>query len=364
MTPLADTASPELAPSPASGRLGAIRIWLFAVAGFVLAMVIVGGATRLTGSGLSITEWQPILGTVPPLGEQAWQDAFEKYRHIPQYELVNPGMTLEQFKGIYWWEWAHRLLGRLTGFVFLIPFVYFLWRRAIPRPFILPVAALFLLGGAQGALGWFMVKSGLSDRVEVSQYRLAAHLALATAIAAWAFWLALTIRKDAGEEGKPGASAPAGAAEAGAFILAGLVYVQIVAGALVAGLRAGHASNTWPLMNGEIVPPGLDVYSPWYMNLFENQLAVQFTHRILAYCIALYAAAFALAIWRRPRLRLPAAAIGIAILAQIALGVATVVYEVPLVLALAHQANAMIVLALALWAVRRMALGDARGGWE
>ncbi len=334
-----------------------MKIWLFAVAAFVFAMVIVGGATRLTGSGLSITEWQPILGAIPPLNEAAWQEAFEKYRHIPQYELVNKGIGLEGFKAIYWWEWSHRLLGRLTGFVFLLPFVYFLVRRAIPKPFILNVAALFVLGGAQGALGWFMVMSGLSDRVSVSQYRLAAHLALATAIAAYAFWLALTIRDERPEAEAASTASPS--AKLAALTLASLVYVQIIAGAFVAGLKAGYASNTWPLMNGEIIPPGMDYYSPLYMNLFENPLTAQFVHRLLAYFIAIYAGVFALAIWRWPALRLPSAAMGAAILVQIALGVATVVWEVPFRFALAHQANAMILLALALWTARRASVPAA-----
>lgn len=329
--------------------LPAVRIWLFAVAACVLAMVVVGGATRLTGSGLSITEWQPILGAIPPLNEAAWQEAFEKYRHIPQYELVNKGITLEGFKAIYWWEWSHRLLGRLTGFVFLLPFVYFLARRAIPKPFILKTGALFVLGGAQGALGWFMVMSGLSERVSVSQYRLAAHLALATVIAAYAFWLALTICHEPQESGTSSA-ANAPAAKVLARILAGLVYVQLIAGAFVAGLKAGYASDTWPLMNGEIVPPGM------VLNVFEDPLTAQFVHRLIAYFIAIYAGLFAFFIWRFPSLRLPAMAIGGAVLAQIALGVATVVWGVPLEVALAHQANAMILLALSLWCVRRASI--------
>ncbi len=353
MTSLAGTASQLSRNSALTPRLPAVKIWLLAVAGFVLAMVVVGGATRLTGSGLSITEWQPILGAIPPLNEAAWQEALEKYRHIPQYELVNKGIGLEGFKAIYWWEWSHRLLGRLTGFVFLLPFVYFLVRRAIPKPFILKVAALFVLGGAQGALGWFMVMSGLTDpsRVAVSQYRLAAHLALATAIAAYAFWLALTIRDEQPEEEAASTASPS--AKLSALILAGFVYVQIIAGAFVAGLHAGQASNTWPLMNGEIVPPGLDYYSPLYMNLFENPLTAQFAHRLLAYFIAVYAGVFALAVWRRPALRFPATAMGVATLVQIAVGVATVVWDVPFWFALAHQANAMILLALALWTIHR-----------
>ena len=209
MTSLADTASAGLGRNSAQAPLlPAVRIWLVIIATFVLAMVVVGGATRLTGSGLSITEWKPIVGALPPMSEAAWQDAFEKYKQIPQYDIVNKGMSLEGFKAIFYWEWGHRLLGRLVGFVFLLPFGFFLWRGAIPKPFISKVFALFLLGGAQGALGWFMVSSGLvgSDRIAVSQYRLAAHLALATVIAAYAFWLALTIR----EEGQDRKAAPAG----------------------------------------------------------------------------------------------------------------------------------------------------------
>ncbi len=347
-------------PSP---RLRAVRIWLFAIAGLVFAMVIVGGATRLTGSGLSITEWQPILGVVPPTSEAAWQEAFEKYRHIPEYSQINPGMTLQGFKAIYWWEWTHRLLGRLIGVVFFIPFAVFLLRGSIPRRFIPGVAALFVLGGAQGALGWFMVKSGLADRVDVSQYRLAAHLALAAAIAGYAFWLALSIgRSTLTEKRRPvlNASLPA---KLGTGVLAGLVYLQIIAGAFVAGLKAGHASNTWPLMNGEIIPPGLDVFSPWYVNFFENPLTAQFAHRALAYAIAIFAAGFGVLIWKTRRaqaLRIPMLAITAAVFVQIALGVATIVYGVPLAIALAHQANAILIFALALWALHRAA---APGGF-
>ncbi len=357
MTLLADAGAADLAAHRmAANSDTAVRIWLFALAGFVFAMVVAGGATRLTGSGLSITEWQPILGTIPPLSAAAWLDAFVKYRHIPQFQPVNPDMSLEGFKAIYWWEWTHRLLGRLTGIVFLLPFLYFLGRRAIPKTIISRVIALFILGSAQGTLGWFMVKSGLSDRVDVSQYRLAAHLALATAIAGYAFWLGLSTGaappKTAGAKASPHARAP----RWGAIALAAAVYLQIVAGAFVAGLKGGLASNTWPLMNGEIFPAGLDAYTPWFCNLFENPLTAQFVHRALAYFVAILIAAFGVAVWNRHRLRLPIAAAGAAVLAQIALGVATILYGVPLAIALAHQANAMLVFALSLWTVRRAAL--------
>ena len=365
MTSLANSAETGLAQNISlSSRLKPVRVWLFGVAALVFAMVVVGGATRLTGSGLSITEWQPILGIVPPISETAWQQAFEKYRHIPEYSLINPGMTLEGFKAIYWWEWTHRLLGRLIGVVFFVPFVVFLVRGSIPRAFIPRIAALFVLGGAQGALGWFMVKSGLADRVDVSQYRLAAHLALAIAIAGYAFWLALSIKDPAQTARRRAAPETLPLVKLGLGLLAGLVYLQIIAGAFVAGLKAGHASNTWPLMNGEIIPPGLGAFSPWYVNLFENPLTAQFAHRALAYAIAIFVAGFAAFLWNGKQaqaLRLPLLATMAAVFSQIALGIATVVYGVPLVIALAHQANAIIVFALALWAFQRaLRLGEVR----
>ena len=255
--------------------------------------------------------------------------------------------------------------------MFLLPFGFFLWRGAIPKPFISKVFALFLLGGAQGALGWFMVSSGLvgSDRIAVSQYRLAAHLALATVIAAYAFWLALTIREE-GQNPKAalaaagGAYSPSSSVGVAAIVLGGLVYLQIIAGAFVAGLKGGYASNTWPLMNGEIIPSGMAYYSPLWMNLFENPLTAQFVHRLIAYFIALYALGFALAVWRTPTLRAPAIAIIVATLVQIALGVATVVYDMPLSYALIHQGNSMLVLAASLWAVaaRGRAAGEIAPG--
>jgi heme a synthase len=357
MTWLANASDTGLAETRSlNARLKPVRIWLFAIAGLVFAMVVVGGATRLTGSGLSITEWQPILGAAPPMSEAAWQDAFEKYRQIPEYSQINPGMSLEGFKAIYWWEWTHRLLGRLIGVVFFIPFAVFLARGSIPRAGIARIAALFVLGGAQGALGWFMVKSGLADRVDVSQYRLAAHLALAVAIAGYAFWLTLSISEPTQTERKGLAQTSPMPIKLGAGFLAGLVYVQIIAGAFVAGLKAGHASNTWPLMSGEIIPPGLDALSPWYVNLFENPLTAQFAHRALAYAIAIFAAAFAVCVWNTGPsrgLRLPMLATTSAVLIQTALGIATIVYGVPLAIALAHQANAILILALALWAFHR-----------
>jgi cytochrome c oxidase assembly protein subunit 15 len=245
--------------------------------------------------------------------------------------------------------------------------VIFLARGSIPRAFIPRIAALFVLGGAQGALGWFMVKSGLADRVDVSQYRLAAHLGFAVAIGGYAFWLALSIRDSAEADKNGPAENGAPLVTIGTGVLAGLVYLQIITGAFVAGLKAGHASNTWPLMNGEIIPPGLDALSPWYVNFFENPLSAQFVHRALAYAIAILAAAFAVFIWNTKRaqaLRLPMLTITATVLIQVALGVATIVYGVPLVIALAHQANGILVFALSLWALHRAISPGLNSQWN
>ena len=324
-----------------------VRIWLFAMAALVLVMVSIGGATRLTGSGLSITEWQPVLGTIPPLSEAAWQEAFEKYRQIPQYKLINKGMSLDAFKAIYWWEWTHRFLGRFIGVVFLVPFLYFLTTGRITRALAPKLAGIFALGGLQGAIGWYMVRSGLAERTAVSHYRLALHLALAVAIFAAVLWVALSLGRS--ENASRNASRTRRTIAA---VLAGLVFLQIVAGAFVAGLKAGAGYNTWPLMDGQLIPDGLGVMSPWWANLFENATTVQFNHRLLAYVLA------GLALWhvstllpraRDAHVRASAVALVVAVLAQVALGIWTLLAHVPLSLGLAHQAGAMIVFAAALW---------------
>ncbi len=288
----------------------AIAYWLLLCCAMIFLMVVIGGITRLTLSGLSITEWQPVTGIVPPLSEAAWVAEFEKYQQIPQYKLLNAGMSLGEFKSIFLWEYVHRLWGRLIGFVYALPLLYFLMRRQIPRRLMLPLAGIFLLGFAQGALGWYMVKSGLSDRVSVSQYRLVAHLALALAIYALTLWIALGILartkpSPASREGaaaqrrwvrawqrvrlrpSPQPSPPAGrgsvrrwrrAAEA----MIGLVALTIAAGGFVAGLHAGLIYNTFPLMDGSFVPSGYAALKPFVLNWFETIAAVQFNHRLLA----------------------------------------------------------------------------------
>jgi heme a synthase len=341
--------SPPLG-STAGGAMP-VRVWLFAVASLVFLMVSLGGATRLTGSGLSITEWQPIMGVVPPLSDAAWQEAFERYRQIPQYEYVNRGMSLAAFKVIYWWEWTHRFLGRLIGVVFFLPFLYFLTMGQIGRPLLAKLAGVFGLGGLQGFIGWYMVRSGLVDRVDVSQYRLALHLALAVAIFGALLWVALSLGP------RRAAAASTTRQRAAAAIIVALVFLQIVAGGFVAGLKAGAGWNTWPLMDGRLIPEGLGALSPWWANLFENALTVQFSHRLLAYAIALAALWHLWSLLRRApagSMRTSGLALAGTVLAQIVLGIWTLLAHVPIPLALLHQAGAVAVFGVALWHWHRL----------
>jgi cytochrome c oxidase assembly protein subunit 15 len=337
------------APRSAVARQGTglVRAWLLGVAALVFLMVSVGGATRLTGSGLSITEWQPIMGIVPPLSHADWLDAFAKYQQIPQYQHVNRGMSLEAFQAIFWWEWAHRFLGRLIGVVFLVPFLGFLAAGQIPRALLGRLAGIFALGGLQGAIGWYMVRSGLAERVDVSQYRLALHLGLAIVIFGALIWVALSVDK---AESRAAAARPAHVGGAAALLL--LVLVQILLGAFVAGLKAGASYNTWPLMDGRIVPDGLGIMQPWYLNLFENAMTVQFNHRMVAYALVLATLWHLWALAQGPRgslVRLTSAALAGGVLAQAALGIATLLAQMPLSLGLAHQAGAAAVFGLAVW---------------
>jgi heme a synthase len=323
----------------------AVRLWLYAVAALVLAMILVGGATRLTESGLSITEWQPVMGTLPPLSETQWQAEFEKYQAIPQYRELNRGMSLDAFKTIYWWEWTHRLIGRTIGVAFLLPFLWFLWRGWIPPGSRGRLWVIFALGALQGAVGWWMVASGLADRVEVSQYRLATHLTLACLIYATLLW---TARR---WDERPLTPASAGI-RIGAIGLLVLVLAQIYLGALVAGLRAGYAYNTWPTIDGAFVPETSRLFFevPLWRNFFENALTVQFDHRMLAYTIwvvALLHAFNAASVLKKGPVVVGAVALTVAVTLQAALGIWTLLAIVLLPLALLHQAMAMIVLTVA-----------------
>ncbi|ESR23292.1 COX15/CtaA family protein [Lutibaculum baratangense] len=322
----------------------AVRAWLLVVALFVLAMVVVGGATRLTESGLSITEWNVVTGALPPLSEEAWEEELEKYRQIPQYQEINRGMSMEDFQFIYYWEWGHRLLGRIIGFLFLIPFLFFLFTGRLERRLVWPLTGLFVLGGLQGALGWYMVMSGLVERVSVSQYRLAAHLGLAAAIFALLIWVAQGLRNSYPER------VSGGRIRATAWVIVGLVLLQVLVGGLVAGLDAGFVYQTWPLMDGSFAPDGLMFHDPWWINFFENIGTVQFEHRMVGYLILAVALLHLLDAYRSDverSVRRRAHAIAGMVFVQIALGVATLLTGVNLWIALLHQAGAIVVLFLA-----------------
>jgi cytochrome c oxidase assembly protein subunit 15 len=327
----------------------AIGRWLTLWALMIALLVLIGGATRLTESGLSITEWQPVSGVIPPLGDSAWTAEFAKYRTIPQYELLNHGMSLTEFKTIFLWEYVHRLWARLLGVALGIPFIWFALRGRVPRELWPRLTGLLVLLGLQGALGWWMVKSGLSGRTEVSQYRLAAHLLAALALYAFTVWTAAELMHPR-EARADNADRALGT---GLTALAWLVPVTAASGAFVAGLRAGKIYNTFPLMGGGLVPPEYGQLTPWWRNLFENPSAVQFNHRVIA--LATFALAFW--VWYRGRsshdlrLRHATRLVLAAALLQVALGIATLLLAVPVVLGVAHQAGAVLLFTAVLLAL-------------
>ena len=326
-----------------------IAVWLLACCALVFIMVVVGGVTRLTHSGLSMAEWKPLVGTVPPLSQSDWDKVFRKYQATPEYRHVNPGMSLDEFKSIFWWEYFHRLLGRAIGIVFLLPFLYFLLRRNIDGPLALKLAGIFVLGALQGAMGWYMVKSGLVDDPRVSQYRLTAHLGIALLIFASMLWAALDLLKPA----RAAATEPRRALGRYALALASLIFLMSLSGGFVAGIHAGFAYNTFPLMNGYFVPPEILMLEPWWLNLFNNMATVQFNHRLIAWLLMLLVPAFWLTARRvplPPRARL-ATHLFLGMLAiQVMLGISTLLLVVPVPLAAAHQGGAVLLLTAALWA--------------
>ena len=329
----------------------AVAIWLFVCAVLVFAMVVVGGITRLTGSGLSITEWKPIMGALPPMNAADWNAAFEKYRAIPQYAQINAGMSLAEFRGIFWWEWAHRLLGRLIGAAFALPFAVFLILRQMPRRLIVRCGVLLALGGLQGLIGWWMVSSGLSERVDVAPERLTVHLGLALLIFMGLIWTGLEAWN-----GESHARSPAGWSR-GAAVLVGAVFVQCLLGGLVAGAKAGFVYTDWPLMNGAVLPPV--EWSRGGLAFLHDQALVQFNHRIWAYGLLIGGTVYAVQAWRwrlAEGLGAAAFAVAAALWLQALLGIATLMNATPLWLGALHQAGAALVLATAtvnLWLVRR-----------
>ena len=313
-----------------------VALWLFVVAGMILVMIVLGGATRLTGSGLSIMEWAPLMGTLPPMSDAEWQRLFALYQKIPQYDLVNHGFGLEGFKRIFWLEWAHRLWGRLIGLAFLLPLIGFWWTGRVSPWLRWRLVVLFLLGGLQGAVGWFMVASGFfPDMTSVSPYRLVVHLGLALTLYGAIVWTGLSLHAPAG---------PAGWANRTLAVLApcglALVCLTILAGGFVAGLHAGLTYNTFPLMDGRLLPPSYADLHPFVRNLTENIAAVQFDHRLLATLTLLVAFGTAIAGWNDPAARRRSVAVGAVALLQYGVGVGTLLFGVPVDLAVLHQAGA------------------------
>jgi cytochrome c oxidase assembly protein subunit 15 len=330
----------------------AIRWWLVTIAVLIAIMALVGAATRLTESGLSIVEWKPVTGMLPPLNQEQWTQAFDGYKAIPQYRELNAGMTLGEFKTIFWWEWTHRLLGRMIGVVFLLPFLWFLWRGVLAADLRLRLWLIFGLGALQGVVGWWMVASGLSERVEVSHYRLATHLMLALLIFAGVVW---TLRRLAD---RPPSAASLRLKITGVALLV-LTFVQIYLGALLAGLRAGRVYNTWPQIDGALIPSAARLFfdEPWWRNLFDNALTVQFEHRMVAYSLFVLAILHAVDAVRSRAGAVASGALWLAaaVTLQAALGILTLLNQVPILLGLAHQAVAMSVLTLAIFQAERLA---------
>lgn len=348
-------ASPALSRLTAAGTPAADRpvaVWLLACCAMILAMVVIGGITRLTESGLSIMEWAPIAGTLPPLSAAEWQRIFELYQSIPQYRSINAGMTLAEFKTIFWWEWVHRLWGRLIGVVFLVPFLWFWWRGRIRKGLAPHLLALFALGGLQGLVGWFMVASGFVEQISVSQYRLALHLGLALGIYGYMFWIACTLLRP-----QPAAPAPPAGLRPRLVVLTALAAVTMLFGGFVAGLDAGFIYNSFPLMNGRLLPDEFLATEPAWLDPFENPATAQLVHRWLA--VALVAAV--LWCWtaaRRLTLSGPARrALDVLLLMallQAALGITTLLLVMPIPLAAAHQAGAVLLLTALLWALHTL----------
>jgi heme a synthase len=327
-------------PAAPDSRPRAIAAWLLIVAALVLLMVVVGGITRLTESGLSITRWEPVAGAIPPLGAADWQAQFELYKASPQYEQLNHGMTLADFKAIFFWEYLHRLLGRLVGLAFALPLAWFWWRRAIPPGFGGKLGAILALGALQGAIGWWMVASGLIDRPDVSHIRLAIHLLAALFIFAALIWVALDL------------SARARPPILAIWALC-LLFLQFMFGAYVAGLDAGYAFNTWPRMGADWYPAGAEWLRPALRNFADNPITVQFVHRWLAFLVAAVALWLGLRAWARG-LRAEGAALAGAVVAQLTLGILTLLSGVRIEIAVAHQAMAVLLLAATLTAAHRL----------
>jgi cytochrome c oxidase assembly protein subunit 15 len=345
------------AQSGLATRDRAVGVWLLVCCAMVFGMVLLGGITRLTGSGLSIMEWKPIMGAIPPLTTSEWNRVFALYQQIAEYKHVNAGMTLEEFQGIFWWEYLHRLWGRTIGVAFLLPFVWFLAKGYLRRPFVPRLAAMFALGALQGFVGWFMVASGFEDRVDVSQYRLVLHLALALFIYAFMFWSALDLLQ-------PARLAGSGAKEMSrhCILMLGLIALEICLGGLVAGLHGGLIDNNFPMMGDHFIATGMFAREPWWSNFTENPETAQFLHRLCAGVVAV--ALISLVVRARNRalprdVKFRVYALPFALAGQAVLGIATLMLMVPVPLAVAHQAGAIVLLSFSLFALHGLKRVDA-----
>jgi heme a synthase len=353
----------EITPLPGAGPAAAdwrldipesrrrpLRTWLWSIAGMTFVVLIVGGITRLTQSGLSIVDWQPIMGVVPPLNEAQWQEAFDRYRQFPEYQQLRRGMTMGEFQFIFFWEWFHRVVARAIGLVFLVPFVVFWIKGYFNRPLMGRALVLFALGAGQGVLGWVMVASGLVDRPSVSHYKLAAHLSLAFVIFGYAVWLARDLA--VGLERTAVAGATRRMMQRGLAVVGGLLALQVVWGGFVAGLKAGLYHNTFPLMEGRLIPPTLLFLDPAVLNFVQNPIAVQWVHRVLGTVLALAVLALFVQVVRAKvdavSRRLNHAMLGLMAL-QYLLGVLTLIYFVPVTLGVIHQGMAMVIFGVWLW---------------
>jgi heme a synthase len=372
MTSRIESPAPQQSAAPAAAdwrqqipaeRRRALRAWFWSIAAMTFAVMVVGGITRLTQSGLSIVDWQPIMGVIPPLTEAQWQQAFDAYRQFPEYQVLRQGMTLDEFKFIFFWEYLHRVVARLIGVVFLVPFAWFAARRYFNRPLATRALALFGLGAMQGVLGWLMVSSGLVDRPSVSHFRLAAHLSLAFIIFGACIWLIRDLRDDFSPATLDGAARRR--LRAGVLLVGALLAVQIVWGAFVAGLKAGYFYNTFPLMGGRLIPVDLLAIDGGLRNFVQNPIAVQWLHRVLGTALTVAAVALGMQALQRgvdpASRRLGAGILGLVVL-QFALGIATLVYRVPVVLGVAHQALALVILGVWVWWVHHLWRGTAEAG--
>jgi cytochrome c oxidase assembly protein subunit 15 len=328
----------------------AVAWWLFACCVMVFLTMVVGGVTRLTHSGLSIVEWKPLVGALPPLSHADWLELFAKYQQTPEFIKRNHDMTLDGFQFIFWWEWAHRLIGRSIGVVFFLPYVWFLIRGQLRGALAAKVFGFFILGGLQGAMGWYMVQSGLVDDPRVSQYRLAAHLGLAFLLFGLMAWTGLGMLQPRRAAGAVWQKSALATRRLGNWLVA-LVFIMVLSGALVAGIRAGLAYNTFPLMNGHFLPPEAFVVEPLWLNFFTNMATVQFDHRLIAWALMGLIPWFSWRIWTEtPAARLPAALLTLWLAVQVGLGIATLLWQVPVALGAAHQAGAMVLFGIMLWA--------------